>query len=105
MLGEKVHNETGHVVAAKSVRVIWVTTWDANKRATESENKLIGLEYDFADPFTMRWEAKLIDSLGEMADRLEAEGNPGGYGLYYSVARRYICSTCNILLWRMLALL
>lgn len=31
----QVKNKTGHVIAAKTVRAVWVTVWDVRKRATE----------------------------------------------------------------------
>ena len=32
-------NKTGHVIAAKTVRAIWVTVWDVKKRAESNREE------------------------------------------------------------------
>ena len=72
-LGDKKVNATGHVVAARAMRSILLATYDVAKVA---ESKAIfGVEFDVADPFTMAWEAKLVDTLTAVKAELAEEGS------------------------------
>ena len=76
-LGDKKVNATGHVVAAKAMRSILLATYDAAKVA---ESKAIfGVEFDLADPFTMAWEAKLVETLTAVKAELAEEGSAHHY--------------------------
>ena len=73
-LGDKKLNATGHIVEAKAMRSIMLATYDVDKVA---ESKTIfGVEFDAADPFTMAWEANLVDSLTAAKAEMAAEGSP-----------------------------
>ena len=67
-LGGQKLNATGHVVAATATRSILLATYDASR--TAESQKVFGVEFDLADPFTMAWEAKLVETLTDAKVRL-----------------------------------
>lgn len=83
-LGGKKYNESGAIVGAKSVMNLWFTEWEPDK--IEVSTKLVGMDLKKADPFTMEWEAAVIDNFLELADDMHEEGN--GFELYCYFARR-----------------
>ena len=84
-LGGQTVNTTGHVVAATAMRSILLATYDADK--VHKSQKVFGIEFDLADPFTMAWEAKLVETLTDMKAELAKEA--GGYNLYFRTARSF----------------
>ena len=84
-LGQVMHNSTGHVVGAKSIRSIWLEQFDPKDIPPSS--KLLGFEVEKADPFTMGYEAEVIGQMKEWkADRDEESK---GYDLFINVGRSY----------------
>lgn len=82
--GQKV-NATGHVVAATAMRSIMLATYDADKVA--DSQKVFGVEFDLADPFTMAWEAKLVEAL--TTEKADLEEEAAGYDLFFRTARSF----------------
>jgi hypothetical protein len=70
-LGDKSFNSTGHVIGARSIRSVYLTTFDPDLIA-ESE-QTVGIELETADPFTMAWELELIDALLALSDEYDEE--------------------------------
>jgi predicted RND superfamily exporter protein len=58
LLGQKVYNSTGHVVAAKSAQLYWnVALPDVIEEVTSQGS---GVELEHADALTLAWEAEFI---------------------------------------------
>ena len=84
-LGGQTVNSTGHVIAATAMRSILLATYDADN--VKASQKVFGVEFDLADPFTMAWEAKLVESLTNAKAELGEEAD--GYDLYFRTARSF----------------
>jgi hypothetical protein len=83
-LGGKKYNLSGSVVGASSLLIIWNTEWDTDK--LEDSNKILGIEWDIADPFTMQWESDVINNLLSQTKKMQDNGQ--GFELYFNLVRR-----------------
>ena len=83
-VGGKTFDSDGRVVKARTLRSIWVTEWDT-ANATDTGD-LLALSIDVADPLTMAWESKLLDSLHELTRKFMSEAD--GYELLVNAQRR-----------------
>jgi hypothetical protein len=58
LLGDKVYNSTGHVIAAGAAQLYWsVTLPDVIEEVTSQGS---GVELEYADALTLAWEAEFI---------------------------------------------
>jgi hypothetical protein len=83
-LGGKRYNSSGSVVGATSLLIIWNTEWDTDK--LEDSNKILGFDFELADPFTMQWESDVINSLLSKTKKMQDDGQ--GFELYFNLIRR-----------------
>jgi hypothetical protein len=83
-LGGKRYNSSGSVVGATSIMNMWFTEWEPAKK--EASNKILGLDFKSADPFTMQWEAVMIEKFLDQAEEIQKEGE--GFELYFYFDRR-----------------
>ena len=81
-LGGKRLNESGAVVGATAIRNIWYTEYDPD--LVEKSTRLVGMDVDLADPYTMLWEERVINSLLHIAEEYQGDG----YKLLPNIARR-----------------
>ena len=71
-LGQVEYNSSGHAVAAKSVRSIWLEKFDES--SIEPTSKILGFDLDKVDSFTMGYEAEVIELMKEWRDERREEG-------------------------------
>ena len=84
-LGQVEYNTTGHLVKAKSIRSIWLEEFDPDN--IDLASTLIGFDIDKADPFTMGYEAKVIDLMKTWMSVGEKESK--GYRFFFNVGRSF----------------
>ena len=71
-LGQVKYNSSGHAVAAKSVRSMWLEQFDPDNIPPTS--KILGFDLDKVDPFTMGYEAEVIKLMKEWRAERSEEG-------------------------------
>ena len=82
-LGDKEVDASGRVVGAKTLQSGWLTEFDQNAKGNSS--RVIGVEFNLADPFTMRWEHELVEAFRLQQEKV-AEANDG-FRMLYKVER------------------
>ena len=80
-LGRVTRNSTGHVVAAKSIRNIFLETMNVDDIPTSSD--ISGIQLDLVDPFTLGYEQEVLRVLKAWRDERRQEEN--GYDLYMNL--------------------
>ena len=84
-LGQVEYDATGQVVGAKSVRSIWIGTF--NDSDIQESTQLTGFQLEQVDPFTLGYEHAVLDALKKIRKEIEEEDS--GYSLVMALSLSY----------------